>query len=85
MVFRELRQNPSSSFLTLTESEQRFWKITKEFLEQNRIEFLDALPALREQLGTGMQPYQASTDGHPNELGHRAIARAVASYMESAK
>jgi lysophospholipase L1-like esterase len=82
-VFREQWQNPYANFRTLTETEERFWKTTREFLKQNDIEFLEALPALREQLGTGMQPYPVSQDGHPNEAGHRAIAKAVAAYLES--
>jgi hypothetical protein len=82
-VFREQWQNPSANFRTLTETEDRLWKTTKEFLKQNDIEFLEALPALREQLGTSMQSYPVSQDGHPNEAGHRAIAKAVAAYFES--
>lgn len=82
-VFRKLWRNPAMSYRSLTENEERFWKITKDFLEQNGIEYLDSLPALREQLVTGIQPYQVSHDGHPNEHGHRAIGKLVAAYLES--
>lgn len=84
-VFRQLWQNPSASFRRATENEERVWRITKDFLEQNGIEYLDALPALREQLMTGVQPYQVSHDGHPNEHGHTAIAKLVAAYLASSK
>ena len=84
-VFCQLWQNPSLSFRSLTENEERVWRITKDFLEHNGIEYLDSLPALREQLATGIQPYQVSHDGHPNEHGHKAIAKLVAARLESSK
>jgi hypothetical protein len=80
-VFRQLWQNPSASFRRSTENEERVWRLTKEFLERNGIEYLDALPALREQLMAGVQPYQVSHDGHPNEHGHAAIAKLVAAHL----
>jgi len=84
-VFRGLWQHPSMSYLSLTENEERAWRITKDFLEYNSIEYLDALPVLQEQLATGIQPYQVSSDGHPNEHGHKAIAKFVAAHLESPK
>jgi hypothetical protein len=81
-VFRNLGQNPSRSYSSLTENEERFWRTTKAFFAQNGIEYLDALPTLQEQLGAGIQPYPVSPDGHPNEHGHRAIAQLVAAYLE---
>jgi hypothetical protein len=38
------------------------------------IEYLDVLPALQ---ASTQQPYFPDADGHPNQAGHRAIARAV--------
>jgi lysophospholipase L1-like esterase len=84
-VFRKLWLNSSMSYRSLTENEERFWRLTKDFLEQNGIEYLDALPVLQGQLTTGIQPYQVSHDGHPNEYGHKAIAKLVAAYIESLK
>jgi hypothetical protein len=81
-VFRKLWRSPSMSYRRLTENEERFWRTTRDFLEQNGIEYLDTLPVLREQLATGIQPYHFSPDGHPNEHGHRAIAKLVATYLE---
>jgi len=82
-VFRDLWQNPASSYRSLMENEERMWRTTKGFLERHGIEYLDALPALRERLAAGIQPYQVSIDGHPNEQGHRAIARLVAAHLAS--
>jgi hypothetical protein len=82
MVFSELWQNPSMSYSSLKEHEERFCRTTKDFFEQNGIEYLDALPALQGQLAVGIQPYQVSHDGHPNKHGHRAIAKLIAAYLE---
>lgn len=82
-VFRELWQNPSSSYRSLAGNEERMWRRTKDFLEQHGIEYLDALPALRAQLARGAQPYPVSIDGHPNELGHQAIAGLLAAHLRS--
>ena len=84
-VFRQLWQNPSMSYRKLTENEERVWRITKDFLEHKGIEYLDSLPVLEEQLATGIQPYQVSHDGHPNEHGHKAIANLVALHLQSQK
>ena len=81
-VFGQRWKNPSESFLKLAGYEERAWKTIKEFLEQNGIEHLDALPALREQLAKGIQPYFASRDGHPNRHGHAALANLVATYLQ---
>ena len=81
-VFRELSKSPSTSYRTLIEQEERVWTIAKEFLEHHGIEYVDSLPILREQFGLGTQPYQVSHDGHPNEVGHQAIAELVAARLE---
>jgi hypothetical protein len=81
-VFRKLWQSPSRSYSTLTEIEERFWRTTKDFFEQNGIEYLDSLSVLQGQFAAGIQPYQVSSDGHPNKQGHRAIAKLVAAYLE---
>jgi hypothetical protein len=83
LVFQELYSSPSASYRRVTENEAEFWKITKKFFDVNRIEYLDALPALRAQLLAGIQPYPVSDDGHPNEHGHLAIAKLVAAYLKS--
>jgi hypothetical protein len=75
LVFKELWSTPSESFRTLTDNEGRFLEITKHFFEENGIEYVDVLPALRTQLAEGIQPYHVSSDGHINEHGHLAIAK----------
>jgi hypothetical protein len=82
LVFQKLQSNPSTGYRALTENETEFWKITKDFFEGNRIEYVDALSALQAQLAAGVQPYPASDDGHPNEQGHSAIAKVVAAYLK---
>jgi hypothetical protein len=84
-VFRQLWENSTMSYRRATENEERVWQSTKDFLVQNTIEYLDALPELREQLMRGVQPYQVSHDGHINEHGHAAIAKLVAAYLASPK
>jgi hypothetical protein len=75
LVFKDIARIPATSYRTLIENEERLWKATKEFLVNNNIYFVDALPALRNQLNSGVQPYKVSHDGHPNNFGHQAIAR----------
>jgi len=82
LVFQELWGSPSSAYRNLTENEEFFWKNTRDYLELNGIEYVDALPALREKLSLGIQPYKVSKDGHPNEHGHRAIAKLIAAYLK---
>ena len=82
-VFRELWTHPSMSYRNLTENEERFRTITKDYFAHNGIEYLDALPVLQKQLALGNQPYPESPDGHPNEHGHMAIAKLIASHLKS--
>jgi lysophospholipase L1-like esterase len=84
-VFHELWQTPSASYRKLTENEERFRKITREFFERAGIEHLDSLPALQEQLAAGIQPFFVSHDGHLNERGQQAIAKLVAAHLKSRK
>ena len=81
LVFQELWSNPSPAYRNLTDIEVVFWKITKDSLERNGIEYVDALPALQDQLAFGVQPYPVSKDGHPNEHGHRAVANLITTYL----
>jgi len=82
LVFEELWNNSSPTYRNLTDNEVVLWEITKDSFERNGIEYVDALPALREQLAFGVQPYQVSHDGHPNEYGHRAIANLITAYLK---
>ena len=82
LVFKELWSEPTKSYLSLTQNEEQLWKVTKSFLKEAGIEYVDALPALRKQLTSG-NPYHESRDGHPNEYGHAAIAKLVAAYLNA--
>jgi hypothetical protein len=81
-VFSEVWQDPPKDYRQLTVEEARVWSSTKSFLERQGIEYLDSLPALREQLARGLQNYPVSHDGHPNAHGHQAIAKLVAAHLQ---
>lgn len=82
-VFYEVATDSNASYRALIENERQFWLTTKEFLEHHEIEYRDALSDLRKRFSTGVQPYPISTDGHPNEAGHLAIAESAQSYIRS--
>ena len=69
--------DPEAYYIKLLAAEKRMWKETKSFLEREGIRYVDALPALRECLQKGRQPYRVAADGHPNALGYHAIAQSV--------
>jgi lysophospholipase L1-like esterase len=47
-------------------------------LDASGIHVIDALATLKTTVADGRNPYPADWDGHPNAVGHDAIARAVA-------
>jgi hypothetical protein len=85
LVFETLWSTPTESFRVLTDNETRLWQMTKQFLDENAIEYVDALPALRARLAEGIQPYHVSHDGHPTEEGHRAIATLISQRLTIAR
>ncbi len=88
LVFKELvLRDPSrmtSEYQRLIENEEAFWAATKEFLDVRSINWVDALPALRQCLEEGDQPYPITQDGHPNAAGHEAIAKLVLARIRNA-
>lgn len=80
-VFEGRWPEPSQSYRRLIDNEARLWEIVMRFLDGNGIAYVDALPALRDQLERQVQPYPVSDDGHPGPSGHLAIAQAVASFL----
>ena len=60
---------------TVVEHEQRIREDLADWLHSQGIETLDVLPDLQR---AATQPYFENADGHPNEVGHRTIAAAVA-------
>ena len=82
LVLREQWKSPSRNFVLLVENEERMWRIAKDYLGQRGIAYVDALDALRKQLGDRRQPYPVTQDGHPNRYGHLAIALALAPVIQ---
>jgi len=82
-VFETIAGDQPDSYRRLVENEALARRATTAFLEERRIEHVDALAALRARLAAGPQPYALDHDGHPNEHGHRAIAEAVARRLDS--
>jgi len=72
---------PTLNYERLVQQEMRFRDRLHHHLGATGIESIDALPALRAALSAGPSPYQATSDGHPNEHGHRAIARLLATRL----
>ena len=84
-VFDRLWERPSMNYRNLAKNEAQVWIMTKDFLARNGVEYLDSLPALQEQFAKGIQPYRVTHDEHPNEKGHKAIARLVVGHLNSPK
>ena len=82
LVFAPQLHDPSAAFSKLVTNEEQMWEDTKAHLENDGIAFLDALPALRETVNQGVQPYSITADGHPNPAGHRAISNAVLQWLD---
>lgn len=61
----------------LIENEKEVIHITRAFMDENGIDYIDALPALRAKVADGVQPYDYTVDGHPNAVGQHAIATSV--------
>ena len=84
LVFKELMEESDplpASVAELSTAEEYVLETIKHFLEEENIPYLEVLPILRGCIKEGQQPYQITPDGHPNRIGHRAIAEAVQSVM----
>jgi len=82
VVYEDLADDIPEVYKTIIENEELLWGKTKIFLNNKRVDFIDALPILRECVRNGIQPYKLSWDGHLNAIGHRAIAELVNSEIE---
>jgi lysophospholipase L1-like esterase len=69
--------SPTGEWAVELEREGRMWAQAKHDLDERAIPYIDALPALVNSLRNGVQPYPESSDGHPNPIGHREIAKWV--------
>jgi len=88
-VFRHVvelsARDVGEEYRKLVRLEARLWREVREFLDERGIAFLDAAPTLTGILADGAsQPYRISSDGHPNPLGQRVLARLVADALEAA-
>lgn len=86
LAFAELiesapQPSPSEHLAKLWKKERQLWAQTKVFLEEQGIEYVEALPALQGEIREKRQPYPLSYDGHPNQHGQRAIAWVLANYL----
>ncbi|HYD47284.1 MAG TPA: hypothetical protein VEB21_03005 [Terriglobales bacterium] len=59
-------------------AEQSLRRRAASQLERSAIAYSDALPALQALVAQGRHPYPEDWDGHPNRIGHAAIAAVVA-------
>lgn len=73
----DLRDHPQMK--ELVQNEGRLKAEMIRFFETQEIAFMDVLPHLRQ---SSYQPYFETEDGHPNEIGHRIIAKEVARFLE---
>ena len=77
LVFHPWLDAPSKTMSAVVEYEARMWKQTKHLLTDKAVAHIDLLPALRQAVKDGQQPYPIGVDDHPNALGHAAISRAL--------
>ena len=82
-VFRNLVRDLSASYRELITNEEMSRNMIIEFLKENNIEYVDALPAMRNQLLIGIQPFHSTIDGHPNKFGESAIAGVVSKQLKT--
>lgn len=80
-VHGSLAPELSPNMSAFMHAESRFWSETKDFLDARSIPYVDALGSLRATIESGQAAYPQHYDGHPNAVGHAAIANAVAAYL----
>jgi hypothetical protein len=69
-------------FKKLTLDEDRNRQVLIAYMEENHIAYIDMAPFLRSMTH---QPYFENADGHPNAVGHEAIAMRLREYVETCK
>jgi len=87
LVFKDLvnLKIMSAEYNKLLEHEETLWINTKNYLTGLNVKFIDILPVFRKLVSNAVHPYEATRTGHPNELGHYAIARQISDYLRAAK
>jgi hypothetical protein len=72
----------NDTYREMVRREQRVLDATRQALAARGIAYVEALPALRQCLRNGQQPYPIENDGHPTAVGHAAIARQVLRFLD---
>lgn len=75
---RKAYGDPPPTLEKLERAETAFWQQMKDFLDRRGVAWIDTLPALRDCVARGVNPYRESWDGHPNAAGNEAMAEAIA-------
>lgn len=65
------------TYAAIVENESDVRDRAFDYFRKNGIEYIDALPYLREAVNSGKQPYKITPDNHPNVEGHKVIARCI--------
>jgi hypothetical protein len=81
VVYASIDKVPDT-YRTLIEREETIWRNTKQFLQDNRISYIEPLPALRAAFSE-KQPYPISANSHTNSFGHEVTAKAILSAVQS--
>jgi len=64
-------------YADLLENERQALEMTKSYLSARSIHFIEGAPIFQACIQEGIQLYRESNDGHPNPLGHEALANLV--------
>jgi len=87
LVFKQAMQASTSSkditYNKLLENEEQFRQKTITFLNNEGIKIIDVLPTLEDRVRSGLQPYPATANGHPNAAGQTAIAESALKTLKS--
>lgn len=88
LAFKDVVQqdltNSIQNYQDLIDNEEIVWRKTKKFLRFHQIDFVDALPAMREYLKKGDEPYmQYDPHGHVSVIGQQAIAKLINTYLNT--
>ena len=78
----EPRPASDSVMAALSRSEAEIWRRTRDFLSENGIDFVDALPEMRRGVAEDVPLYPYSTQSHPDTRGYERIARAAAQALQ---
>ena len=66
-----------SHYFELIQYEKRMWKITQDYFQTHHVAFIDSLPYFVDILKRDIQPYKQTSDGHPNQFGHKMLAESI--------